>query len=40
MKPTAKDFIQAEELRQFIEKEVLSIIEKLMEKNETIKDQT
>lgn len=39
MKPTAKDYIQAEELRKFIEKEVLSIIEKLMEKNETTKEK-
>ena len=39
MKPTAKDYIQAEELRQFIEKEVLNIIQKLMDKNETTKEK-
>lgn len=39
MKPTATDFIQAEELRQFIEKEVLNIIQKLTEKNESTKEK-
>jgi len=38
-KPTAKDFIQAEELRQFIEKEVLKVLEGLIEKKETPKEK-
>lgn len=39
MKPTATDFIQAEELHQFIEKEVLKVIGGLMEKKETPKEK-
>lgn len=38
MKPTTQDYIQAEELRQFIEKEVLKIIEKLLEKPDAVKE--
>jgi len=38
-KPTAKDFIQAEELRQFIEKKVLEIIKNLAEQKGTTKEK-
>lgn len=39
MKPTITDYIQAEELRQFIEKEVLKVIEKLIDDDKTTKEK-
>ncbi|PIU37120.1 hypothetical protein CO005_01155 [Candidatus Roizmanbacteria bacterium CG_4_8_14_3_um_filter_34_9] len=38
-KPTAKDFIQAEELRQFIEKEVLKVIDEMTKREDTTKEK-
>lgn len=39
MKPTAKDYIQAEELRKFIEKEVLNLIKNLAEQQGMTKEK-
>jgi hypothetical protein len=39
MKPTITDYIQAEELRQFIEKEVLKVMEKLVDDETSTKEK-
>lgn len=39
MKATITDYIQAEELRQFIEKEVLKVIEKLVDNETSTKEK-
>lgn len=39
MKATITDYIQAEELRQFIEKEVLKVIEKLVDDETSTKEK-
>lgn len=39
MNPQAKDFLQAEELRQFIEKKVLELIKNLAEQKGTTKEK-